>query len=103
MDAHTQEEMDEFLAKVNAVHSEVKNICSNDWVPPPEGKENELEKKLSAKKLFEQQKKERQERDRQEAIKKGHAGKGEKDNYVHWCRKCMVEYTIPTEKCYHCG
>lgn len=30
-------------------------------------------------------------------------GKGEKEHYLYWCRKCNVEYQIESPKCFHCG
>lgn len=63
----------------------------------------EIEKKNDAKKKFEQQKKKLQEQEKQQKLNKGRPGKGEKDNYKWFCRKCLVEYEIDLDNCTRCG
>lgn len=34
--------------------------------------------------------------------KEGRPGKGEKKNYIHFCKKCFWEYELPTPQCLRC-
>jgi hypothetical protein len=58
------------------------------------------EKEEAMKKFKEEQKK----REEEELLRKGISGKGEKENYMKFCKKCFVEFQIEEiEKCSHCG
>jgi len=55
------------------------------------------------RKEFKEKKIMREKQELQDKIIRGTKGKGEKDNYKYWCRKCEVEYTCESPKCFHCG
>jgi hypothetical protein len=67
-------------------------------------KEKELA--IKERKLKEEQlrkfKEEEELRKLQEKLLEGVKGKGEKDNYIKFCKTCFIEYQIYIEKCTHC-
>merc|ERR1712138_211672 len=96
--------LEDFLQRVNEVHNEVKNICSKDYdIEAAKKKEEELTAAQQKRKEFKEKKKAREEQEMEDKIIRGRSGKGEKDNYKYWCRKCCVEYTNYSPKCFHCG
>lgn len=68
-------------------------------------KEKELA--IKERKMKEEQirkfKEEEEQRKLKEKLLEGIKGKGEKDNYVKFCKKCFVEYQIDLDKCTHCN
>merc|ERR1711976_878384 len=93
-----------FLAKVNEVNDEVKNICSPDYdIEKATKRQEELTEQQKKRKEFKEKKKAREEQEMEDKIIRGRSGKGEKDNYKYWCRKCCVEYVNYSPKCFHCG
>lgn len=92
--------LEDFQERVNEVSAQVKKIASNDF-DPKEADEKEIA--MLKKQEYKERKKARDVQDHYDKILRGREGKGEKDNYKYWCRKCNVEYTIESPNCFHCS
>ena len=96
--------MEEWVENVNDVCQKVDDIL-NDRIKPEELDEygQKLDKKALEKMAAREAKKAKEEAERREKQLRGRDGPGDKENYVNFCRKCRVEYTLPTETCVRCG
>lgn len=62
-------------------------------------KKEKLEKEENLRKIKEEEEKRKFE----EKLRNGNKGKGEKENYLKFCRNCFTEYEIDSiSKCTHC-
>lgn len=99
-----KEELEDFSTHIEEVCKTVDDIL-NDRVKPEEidletgGK---IDQKILDRRKARELKKAREEQIRLEKIKKGREGGGEKENYLNYCKKCRVEFTLETPVCIRC-
>ncbi|CRG95348.1 TPR Domain containing protein, putative [Plasmodium gallinaceum] len=94
------DEIDEFLEKVDNVTTKVRNIL-NDKISIEELEKEEkklfLEKRV--REIKEEEKKEKEKRD----FIMGREGKGNENDYLYFCRFCFVEYNYHLKNCKRCN
>jgi tetratricopeptide (TPR) repeat protein len=99
-----KEEIEEWNSHVEDVCQKINDLL-NDRIKPEEI-DPETGMKLDEKKLAKlkarEAKRAKEEQERLEKLKRGRDGGGEKENYADYCRKCKVEYTLPTSVCVRC-
>jgi len=98
------DDLDAFLWEVDVVTKQVHDIIDgkvdiNKILEKEKAKQERKEKEEKLRKLKEEIKI-MEELDKK---RKGNPGKGEKDTYVRFCKRCFVEYEIDCESCYHCN
>lgn len=77
-------EMDDFLERINDVSAEIHAMTKGNDTAEFRKKEKEREIKKAREKAAEQ----RKEKENYEKKRKGRSGKGEKENYLDYCRFC---------------
>lgn len=98
------DDLDAFLWEVETVTKQVHDI---------------IDGKVDINKIIEKEKAKKEKKDKEESLwkqkeemklqeeldkkRKGNPGKGEKDTYVKFCKRCFVEYEIDCTSCYHCN
>lgn len=96
----TTEEMDEFLLKIEETSKLVADLKAGRISV------EEIDRKQKDKEIRKQREKERElEREKQkyELKRRGRAGKGEKKDYLDFCKFCHLEYELSTPSCLKCG
>lgn len=93
----TGEDAENFLAKVNTLHDQVKGIIDGTYTIDQVDKDLELAGRV--KEMKEREKIELEER----KLKLGRKGKGHKGEYKRFCGFCFTEYDNDEVKCYHCS
>jgi len=93
------EDLEEFISKVDDAHAQILAL-SKDEISLEEV--DAKQKKLADEKKMKENVKKQKEFAEDEKVRKGQSGKGEGENYSHFCRNCFVEYTRETPVCLHC-
>ncbi|CRG99807.1 TPR domain containing protein [Plasmodium relictum] len=94
------DEIDEFLERVDDVTTKVRNILDNKIsIEEIEKEERKLFLEKRAKEIKEEEKKEKEKRD----FLLGKEGKGNENNYLYFCRFCFVEYSYDLKNCKRCN
>lgn len=94
------EAFDVWLTEVELANEALKKLSTGELsVEEFDRREKRrLDQKAREKKEEEEAKRRREEKER-----RGRSGKGEKMNYLVFCRHCFLEFTIKLEKCPQCG
>ncbi|SBT79349.1 TPR domain containing protein [Plasmodium malariae] len=95
-----EEELDEFLTKVEDVTTKVRDLL--DGKISVEDIEKEEKDILLKKRIKEIKREEEKEKEKRQFIM-GREGKGNEDDYLFFCRYCFVEYNYHLTKCKRCN
>ncbi|SBS94931.1 TPR domain containing protein [Plasmodium malariae] len=95
-----EEELDEFLTKVEDVTTKVRNLL--DGKISVEDIEKEEKDILLKKRIKEIKREEEKEKEKRQFIM-GREGKGNEDDYLFFCRYCFVEYNYHLTNCKRCN
>ena len=93
---YNKEGLDDFLEKVSEVKEQIQEISKGNF---DEKKYTRLVNKLEETK----ENKDVNVVKEEEQIDRGREGKGEKDNYSHFCLYCNLEYVTPRLNCFKCN
>jgi hypothetical protein len=91
--------MDDFLERINDVSKEIKDISDGKCTEEFRKKEKDREIKKEREELRMKIK----EKEAHELRVKGRKGKGEKENYLDYCKFCQWEYILSTPNCLKCN
>ncbi len=108
MKGYTEEELEDWLSKIENVNKKVGSIAIitlkqvKDIVDGTVDIE-EFDKKQAEEEKIDKIKDVIKEREQKETLLKGRPGKGNQKGYVSFCRFCFTEYVIEVPKCTHCS
>eukprot|EP00347_Sterkiella_histriomuscorum_P021645 403333259 len=97
MKNYTEEELEEWINRIDDVNKKVKDIIDGT-VEVEEIDRQEREQEYTRKTLIEIN-----AREKQEKLVKGRPGKGHLGGYKTFCKFCFTEFLIDLDKCSHCN
>lgn len=93
------EEAEDFLERVTEVSEQINKIMNNEIDITSE---LENQPQTRPKDIYKATIKKMDEEKKTREFLHGKRGHGEKDNYLYFCSKCLVEFLTESQTCFHC-